>query len=252
MSTSATPSGITVRALHDPQEMDEAVALQKHIWGFEDIDLLPARLFVVATKIGGQAFGAYDGSRMVGYCLAIPGLKPGGLYYLHSHMLGVLSEYRDKGVGRTLKLAQRDDAIAGARFDGGDGQGRHLRPASKLEQGQLCQGRIADDPGRDQPVALGRYDRQPVLGPLPRGRDHVGGGDNEVGGDDEARSRSVKHAAFGGFQDHHDPDDAPLGIVDARLRRRGRCKQHQQRSRQASENPGNQATPTQGHTAPAK
>lgn len=112
MSTSATPSGIHVRALHDPKEMDEAVALQKHIWGFEDIDLLPARLFVVATKIGGQAFGAYDGARMVGYCLSIPGLKPGGLYYLHSHMLGVLSEYRDQGVGRSLKLAQRDDALA--------------------------------------------------------------------------------------------------------------------------------------------
>ena len=52
MSTPATPSGIHVRALHDPKEMDEAVALQKSIWGFEDVDLLPARLFVVATKIG--------------------------------------------------------------------------------------------------------------------------------------------------------------------------------------------------------
>lgn len=112
MSTSATHSGIHVRALHHPKEMDEAVALQKSIWGFEDVDLLPARLFVVATKIGGQAFGAYDGARMVGYCLSIPGLKPGGLYYLHSHMLGVLDEYRDQGVGRSLKLAQRDDALA--------------------------------------------------------------------------------------------------------------------------------------------
>ena len=110
---SATPpaSGIEVRALHDPAEMDEAVELQKEIWGFEDVDLLPARLFIVATKIGGQAFGAYDGSRMVGYCLAIPGLKPGGRFYLHSHMLGVLSGARDKGVGKSLKLAQRADAI---------------------------------------------------------------------------------------------------------------------------------------------
>ena len=56
-------------------EFDEAVELQKTIWGFDDVELLPVRLFVVATKIGGQAFGAFDGERMVGFCLAIPGLK---------------------------------------------------------------------------------------------------------------------------------------------------------------------------------
>ena len=43
--------------------------------------------------------------------MAIPGLKPGGKTYLHSHMLGVLPEYRNARVGRALKLAQRDDAI---------------------------------------------------------------------------------------------------------------------------------------------
>ena len=32
---------------------------------------------------------------MIGFCLAIPGLKPGGATYLHSHMLGVLPEYRN-------------------------------------------------------------------------------------------------------------------------------------------------------------
>ncbi len=32
--------------------------------------------------------------------------------YLHSHMLGVLSPYRDLGIGRKLKLRQREDALA--------------------------------------------------------------------------------------------------------------------------------------------
>ena len=32
--------------------------------------------------------------------------------YLHSHMLGVKSEYRNTGLGRRLKLFQREDAIA--------------------------------------------------------------------------------------------------------------------------------------------
>ena len=52
--------------------------LQQHIWGFDDIELLPLRFFVVASKIGGHVFGAFDGAEMVGFCLAIPGLKPGG------------------------------------------------------------------------------------------------------------------------------------------------------------------------------
>jgi predicted GNAT superfamily acetyltransferase len=101
-----------LRALREHDEFVEAVRLQQEIWGFADIELLPVRLFVVATKVGGQAFGAYDGRRMIAFCLAIPGLKPGGRYYLHSHMLGVLPEYRNAGVGRMLKLEQRRDALA--------------------------------------------------------------------------------------------------------------------------------------------
>ena len=103
---------IELRALTDTRQFQEAVALQKAVWGFADVELLPVRLFVVATKVGGQAFGAYDGSVMAGFLLSIPGLKRGGGSYLHSHMLGVLPEYRNRGVGRMLKLAQREDAIA--------------------------------------------------------------------------------------------------------------------------------------------
>jgi len=87
------------------------VRLQQQIWGFQEIELLPLRLFVVASKVGGQVFGAFDGARMIGFCLAIPGLKTGGKSYLHSHMLGVLRDYRDEGVGRRLKLAQREEAL---------------------------------------------------------------------------------------------------------------------------------------------
>jgi len=103
---------ITVRPLAKQQEFEGAVELQKEIWGFNDLELIPVRLFIVASKVGGQAFGAFDGSRVVGYCLAIPGLKPGGDTYLHSHMLGVKPGYRDAGIGRRLKLQQREDALS--------------------------------------------------------------------------------------------------------------------------------------------
>jgi predicted GNAT superfamily acetyltransferase len=108
---------IEIRGLTAHAEFQDAVRLQQQIWGFEEIELLPLRLFVVALKVGGQVFGAFDGQRMIGFCLAIPGLKPGGLKtggksYLHSHMLGVLPEYRDAKVGKRLKLAQRDEALS--------------------------------------------------------------------------------------------------------------------------------------------
>ncbi len=103
---------IEIRQLSSHSEFQDAVRLQQEIWGFEEIELLPLRLFVVATKVGGHAFGAFDGKRMVGFCLAIPGLKPGGKSYLHSHMLGVLPQYRDAHLGRRLKLAQREDALS--------------------------------------------------------------------------------------------------------------------------------------------
>ena len=107
-----TAKEIEVRQLSNLNEFSEAVRLQREIWGFDDVELLPRRLFVVASKIGGQVLGAFDGSAMVAFCLCIPGLKPGGKYYLHSHMLGVLSPYRNSGVGRLLKLKQREYARA--------------------------------------------------------------------------------------------------------------------------------------------
>jgi predicted GNAT superfamily acetyltransferase len=103
---------IDIRALTEREDLKSVVRLQRQIWGFEDVDLIPLRLFVVASKIGGQVYGAFDGAQLIGFCMAIPGLKPGGKTYLHSHMLGVLPEYRNARVGRALKLAQRDDAIS--------------------------------------------------------------------------------------------------------------------------------------------
>jgi predicted GNAT superfamily acetyltransferase len=86
--------------------------LQQVIWGFNDVELLPVRFLVVVSRIGGHVFGAYNGEEMIAFCFAIPGIKPTGRSYLHSHMLGVLPEYRNAGIGRSLKLRQREEALA--------------------------------------------------------------------------------------------------------------------------------------------
>jgi predicted GNAT superfamily acetyltransferase len=101
-----------IRQLFRLPEFEEVLRLQQAIWGFADIELLPLRFLVVASSVGGHVFGAYDGDMMVGFCFAIPGIKPGGRPYLHSHMLGVLPAYNNAGIGRSLKLQQRDEALA--------------------------------------------------------------------------------------------------------------------------------------------
>ena len=103
---------IEVRQLFALAEFSEALQLQQRIWGFADSELLPLRFFVVASKIGGHVFGAYHQEQIVGFCLGVPGLKPDARPYLHSHMLGVLPDFRDSGVGRRLKVRQRADALA--------------------------------------------------------------------------------------------------------------------------------------------
>lgn len=102
---------IEIRMLQGHAEFAQAVDLQRSVWHFEELELLPVRLFVVAEKVGGQALGAFKRGCLIGFCLAIPGLRNGEVY-LHSHMLGVLPEFRNAGAGRALKLAQREDALA--------------------------------------------------------------------------------------------------------------------------------------------
>src|ERR1700693_5777778 len=102
---------IQIRKCHNLDEMSACVSLQKEIWNFADAELLPLRLFVVAEKIGGQVIGAFDKGKMVGFALALPGAR-GGHSYLHSQMLAVSAPYRDAGLGRKIKLFQREDALA--------------------------------------------------------------------------------------------------------------------------------------------
>jgi len=106
-----TGETIAIRKCQGIAELEACVALQKEVWNFADVDLVPLRLFVVAEKIGGQALGAFDGGALVGFVLAIPGARCGNAY-LHSHMLAVRESYRNRGLGLKLKLAQRDDALA--------------------------------------------------------------------------------------------------------------------------------------------
>ncbi len=104
--------GVAIRVLTDLVEFRETTRLQQEIWGFAEVDCVPPRMFVVNEHVGGLALGAFDGERMVGFSFAVPGLRESGDAFLHSNMTGLLPEYRGRGLGRRLKLRQRDEALA--------------------------------------------------------------------------------------------------------------------------------------------
>lgn len=100
---------ITVRHVSTLAEYEACVQMQLVTWG-EDL-ATPSGLFVVARETGGQTLGAFAGEKMVGFTLGLAGFHD-GKPIIHSHMTAVLSEFRDRGIGRMLKLAQRNDALA--------------------------------------------------------------------------------------------------------------------------------------------
>lgn len=110
-SVKGTAGTIEIRMASELQEFQQCVDIQGAVWGYEDSDIVPRRMFLLAMKIGGQVVGAFADGKMIGFAMALPAFRD-GKPYLHSHMLAVLPEHRNAGLGRRLKLAQRDDALA--------------------------------------------------------------------------------------------------------------------------------------------
>jgi predicted GNAT superfamily acetyltransferase len=115
-----TGEQVILRHCRGLAEFEACVLLQRQTWGTHDLEVTPRKSFMLAQELGGQVIGAFDQSgRMVGMVMAMAALesstapaydlpKP----YLHSHMLAVVPEYRNQGLGARLKLVQREDALA--------------------------------------------------------------------------------------------------------------------------------------------
>lgn len=107
------PAPIRIQSFTTLEQFDQCVSLEEAVWGYDPADMIPRRMFLLASRIGGQVMGAFveDRPDAVGFAMALPAVR-NGHPYLHSHMVGVISEYRNLGIARALKLAQREDALA--------------------------------------------------------------------------------------------------------------------------------------------
>lgn len=108
---------VYIRDLHGLEDYRAVVRLEQEIWGYTDpADIITVPVFIITVKRGGILIGAFDDQdRMVGFAFSLVGFK-GGRATQWSHMMGVVPEHRRGGLGRALKLAQRERALA-AGFD---------------------------------------------------------------------------------------------------------------------------------------
>jgi predicted GNAT superfamily acetyltransferase len=106
----------TIRPCRGIKELEACIGLQKQIWGYADSELYPLRLFINLIHIGGHVIGAFSGAgrgrkaELVGFVSAMPARRDGKAY-LHSLSLGVARGHENQGLGRMLKMAQREAAL---------------------------------------------------------------------------------------------------------------------------------------------
>jgi predicted GNAT superfamily acetyltransferase/nitrite reductase/ring-hydroxylating ferredoxin subunit len=110
----AADEPIEVRQIADADGIKRCQDLLIEIWDLErggQRNIIPTRLFKITAGYGGSLIGAFTRAQeLVGFAWALPAIDEDGLF-LFSDTLGVRPRYRDQGVGRALKLAQRRWAL---------------------------------------------------------------------------------------------------------------------------------------------
>ena len=87
--------------------------LQKVIWGFADIELLPCAFWWWSARSAATSSAPSTAREMVGFCFAIPGRearRPSPI--CTATCWACCRSIATRGIGRRLKLRQREDALA--------------------------------------------------------------------------------------------------------------------------------------------
>jgi predicted GNAT superfamily acetyltransferase len=108
-------SDITIRLVESIEDFHAVEDLSRRVWESTDLEVVPLHMLTTLAHNGGLVIGAFEGDRMIGFVLGFLGTdeadpnRPALARLKHcSHQLGVLENYRDRGVGYRLKLAQRE------------------------------------------------------------------------------------------------------------------------------------------------
>ncbi len=101
---------ISIRACSSLEDFEACVELQRRVWKFSELETAPSHIFMIAARTGGLVLVADDGNQAVGFASGFAAIH-GDRIFLHSDMVAVLPEYQSRGIGRMLKLRQREEML---------------------------------------------------------------------------------------------------------------------------------------------
>ncbi|PVE78774.1 GNAT family N-acetyltransferase [Microbacterium testaceum] len=100
-------ASIDIRTLDTVDAIHEAARVLDRVWG--ERGTMPANILRALEHAGNYVVGLYDGDEMIGASAAFFG--PPAARSLHSHITGIVDGHQGRGLGRLLKLHQRDWAL---------------------------------------------------------------------------------------------------------------------------------------------
>lgn len=99
---------IVIRRVVTAEEYAGCVMMQRAIWGDAFTEAVPATILKVSQQIGGITAGAFDAAgTLLGFVFGMTGVQSGRLVHW-SDLLAVDPAARNKGLGRRLKMYQRE------------------------------------------------------------------------------------------------------------------------------------------------
>jgi len=101
---------ISIKNPHTIAEFCMVEQLQAEIWG-SHADAVPVHMLITFAKEGGIVQLMCDNDRPIGFSFGFLSRTVDGQLKLASHQAGLLPAYRSQGLGRQLKLAQREAAL---------------------------------------------------------------------------------------------------------------------------------------------
>ena len=107
-----------IRLLRALSDMEAAVDLQRSYWGSRPEAVVPGHMLFTIAQHGGHVLAAFErgGGQPLAILVGMPGLSCGAAGasspYLLSKRMVVRADWRQRGLARRLKLAQRERALS--------------------------------------------------------------------------------------------------------------------------------------------
>jgi predicted GNAT superfamily acetyltransferase len=105
---------VTVRPLTTSAEMRAGVEAYRAAFGLSETDpAVSPRLLAALARNAGSVLGAFAGDELVGFTYGFLGSDPGsGTVYHYSQVAAVVPGWQGRGIGRALKLSQREYVLS--------------------------------------------------------------------------------------------------------------------------------------------